>query len=170
MTPVQQIAEAFQCSERAAQEICQHGKTMAGDFMRIYDAYDLTHVLDAKRAVAKARLAALKKEFKGNSQEAQAAYKAHSQRLCWRAIPGSARTLFKHAKSAVQTEDLFDRAVAMANAGRAISGADAVTQVFLALHEARQLSSPDKVRDGRLVYESLRRDYNLLNSLGVLDR
>lgn len=168
MNPAQHIAEQLQCSELAAGEICATAKALAQGFVAIYDTYDLTHVLEAKRAIRKLGITPPKKLFRGDRQQRPTADKAERVLRNWRALSRPATTLFKHCQNAVEAADQFRTAVDIAHCQN-YSGVDAVLTVVLsALHEARRLPSPDKVGDGRLAYESMRRDYTLLQSLGVL--
>lgn len=168
MTPAQHIAEHLQCSELAAGEICTSAKALAQCFVSIDDAYDLTHVLDAKRAVRKVTYyyepskAAQGGVGQGGKQQTERI------RLNRKALSRGANNLFTQAQNAVESMDRFQTAVNIANCQNYVGMDEALSMTLSILHEARQLPSPDKVGDGRLAYESMRRDYLLLQELGIL--
>lgn len=168
MTPAEQIAEQFECSTLAAGEICTTAKTLAQCFVFIHDAYALDHVLIAKRTSRKLAGVPLRKTFAGGGREQQQAERAEQIRVVRRALPRAANDLFGYVQSAVEASDQFRTAVNIASC-RNNPGLDGILSVALsALHEDGQLQTPEKVGDGRLAYESIRRDYSLLQSLGIL--
>lgn len=152
MSPADRIAAEFGCSKLAAQEICSAAKDLANRFVAIHNAYDLTHVLDAKRALRRLPLGTSKAD--------------EPRKVRW-AISRAANTLFKEAKRATQVMDRFRTALNVANCQNFPGQREALTATLTALHEARQMTTPSKVGDGRFAYESLHRDYVLLDRLGV---
>jgi len=168
MTSEKQIAAQFGCSELAAREICTAAQAAAQSFVAIYDAYDLTHVLDAKRAIAKSSGTRTHKTFKGSRAEKEAAARADRLRQNWRALSRPSSDLFKCAQVAHDAAERFRTAVGIANCQNYIGIEAALTATLAALHGARELASAIKVADGRLAYDALLRDHALLRSLGIL--
>lgn len=169
MTPAQHIAEQFQCSELAAGEICHAAKALAQEFVTVHDAYDLAHVLDAKRAVRKVTYYyEPRKTARPGGVTRNDMQRAERLRLNRKALSRGATNLFNHAQRAVQAMGRFQTAINIANCQNYVGMDEALSETLSALHDARQLSSPDKVGDGRLAYESMRRDYLLLQELGIL--
>jgi len=168
MTPAAQMAEKLQCSELAAREICKEALALARCFVEVYDVYDLTHVLAAKRAIRKALFEYQPSKSAQGGGKVQADKQA-AERLSRyrRALPRPAIKLFDCAQAAKNGEAKFRTALSLANAQNHLGFDEALSATLLALHDARQLSSPEKVGDGRLAYESLCRDYALLRDLGI---
>ncbi len=131
------------------------------------DAYDLSHVLDAKRLAKRARAEPLKKTYKGGHWEVAEAERVERMRLVWRSLPRPAKALLQLTQEADEIMARFQTAVNLARCQPRPALGAALTVTLSALHEAGQLSSPDKVSEGRLAYESIRRDTMLLSELGI---
>ena len=169
MSPTNYIADKFRCSELAAREICNAALVLARAFVAVHDAYDLTHVLDAKRATRKVSFEySPSKAAQGGGKGQGDMQQAERIRLSKKALSRPTLNLFECAEAAIEAQEKFRTALNLANCKNYPGLDEALSMALSALHDAGQLPSPENVGDGRLAYESMRRDYLLLQSLGIL--
>lgn len=164
----QDLAAQFECSELSAGEICKTAQELTQSFVAIYNTYNLDYVLAAKRITSKTFLDPIKKQLSGGARERQEAELAEHIRLNRRALSRASNVLFDNVKAGFETKERFRTALNIAHCQNYFGLEEMLSEVLAALHLVQPFHEPEKVSDGRLAYESIRRDTWLLKQVGVL--
>lgn len=165
------VAEVFGCNELEARELAKTGQAVAQQCIKVYDNFSLDTLIATKRIIDKvsSRESERRKDkvpnygFEATDKRLEASIKANR-----RAMSGPAKKMWQTYQATADAEEQFRLALQpVPSLGHGVDGA--LTLVWEQLHQAHQLTQPVKVGEGRIAYQTLRRQDWLVKQLGLSD-
>ncbi|MDJ0627628.1 MAG: hypothetical protein QNJ44_05165 [Rhodobacter sp.] len=168
----QSLAQSLGCSQLVGRELVTTGLEVAKTFCELRRAWDFELMLEAKRMASKQRWAKTeafsKLDQKQKSQWNDKEQQANCINRTRRKFSYAAQKMFKRFEESEAAWQKFRLARHMVEELGTFSDQELLTAVFETAHEHRQLPQPEKVIEGRSLYEAMWRDSELLTDVGSI--
>ncbi|MGB0900977.1 hypothetical protein [Halocynthiibacter sp.] len=168
------LSQTLGCSELVTHELLTTGHNTANGFRELANIWTFDLMLEAKRAISKKReiLSAaynkLPDDKKWTWDDATEDVKATRKNR--KNLSKETRQMLEAFERTQATWQTFRLARARVADLRGKSDHELLTAVFEAAHAANELHAPEKVIEGRTIYEAMLRDRELLCDLGVIPK
>lgn len=166
------LSQTLGCSELVAQELLTTGQAVASGFRELADTWTFDLMLESKRAVIKQEKLSWaaygrlprdqKHKWDQKAEDTKRVRKSH------RSLSRDARKMFDAFAKTHAAWQTFRLARNRVPDLRGKSNEELLTAVFETAHTSLDLYEPEKIIEGRCLYEAMLRDRRLLCDVGIL--
>ena len=161
MTIETDITAKFGCTNLAAKELCSHGQKLAKSLAALTTSYSTDHLIQSRALADKLGMYEAKKQVKqGYGLLGRIGHAKTS------ILPAPVKTMWQAWLDTGNRYSGF-RSVCEAHSIN-LANREAVTAILEVLHTAKQLHQPERVIEGRQVYNTLMNERQLCRSLGLI--